>query len=53
MLTALLLRFIVAVHGTDDMLDIVDKSLAICKTSQKEGLSAVRALGFALFNPRA
>ena len=53
MFSAFLLQLVVAVHGTDDVLDVVHEALAVGKAAQQQGLAAVRALGFALLDPGA
>jgi hypothetical protein len=52
MLLAFLLHFIVIIiHRTQEMFDVVYESLAICKTAEQEGLSAVGTLRLALLDP--
>jgi hypothetical protein len=51
MVAALFLHLLVAVHGAEQVLDVVHEALAVREAAQQEGLAAVRALGLALFDP--
>jgi hypothetical protein len=51
MLAAFLFQLLVAVHRTQQVLDVVHESLAVGEAAQEERFAAVRAFGFAFFDP--
>lgn len=53
MLAALLLQSVVAVDGTEQVLDVVDEAFTVGEAAQELRLAAVRALRLALLDPGA
>jgi hypothetical protein len=51
MIHALLFHLLVAIHRTQQVLDVVYKTLTVCEVPQQKGLTAVRALWLALLDP--